>query len=1016
MKNLKKVIALVAVFAMMVSTVAFAATFTDVAETDSYYEAIETLNKLSILTGDPADENGDAAFRPNDTITRAEVAAIVCRMQGMNNLSQQNTSFSDVPSTHWASGYIATAESMQIINGYGDGNFGPEDPVLYEQAVKMMMETIGYKPYAMDQGGYPTGYMTAAQRYNVLNGVVGGSIGAEANRGMVAQMTFNAIDTPMMDRYSFASDATYIIYDGTNGYNRRTLLNSALDVSKLRGQITQNNITSFEAATDVDTSSASTIRLYVDDNYDDETNYYEGESYEFYTGESDADSLIGYTVNVYVREDTSNDYATVVSVTPATGRNTVAEFTLDQYDGLDGNYLRYMKNSTDRTATRLNIQSGATIFYNGIAYDGTLESMFGDRESGLVRIDSQRSGKVTALDSDNQSGYDVIFVEIAATGVVEDLSERGILTFKNTVGESGYSNNIRRVEFDADDTTSIINVTQDGEAYDYTQLKEWDVVTIIYNSAQPNVYDIRVLGESAIQGTITEVSSSDTSADNKAYRIGDNRYDVAADFYSNGTLRAGSAGTFYIDEYGKLVAYDRTNLPDGSTGSISDNYAYVLDAVSQLGTWNDGEVTLQVIDKDGRVWQSIFASTVTIENAYYNDTLRTLFPELTEDDPDINSFKIADEEGTEGEDIAEALVGQMITYRLDSNNYFRTITLPTEDNADNAGYTLTSSGLKENVEYDEEDMSLGNVDLNDTTKVFFINDGAGTAAPGTTADRDESMVGSVAELAEDTYNYIAYDVDENSNIAAAVVVYNKTVGISPATGLAYIISVGTANVDDDQVFAVRYYQDGEEQYRYTDPDLDDTDLNENTVPGSIFKFGIQNDRIKNVQTLLTFDGTVRDEITSWSDKAGQPNVKTFEQPSNSKEATYFGAVVEKTSNTRVYIQPVDETGILDLSVEPMRISLSGSDIEYYLYDPELSRDNRFDLGSAGDISKPDAALLGTGEDDSEPVVDVVIDGVSGSHESPVYGMMEYLFVREYDGDVMEVVIYLAHDYKYNFAD
>lgn len=1015
MKNLKKVIALVAVFAMMVSTVAFAATFTDVAETDSYYEAIETLNKLSILTGDPADENGDAAFRPNDTITRAEVAAIVCRMQGMNNLAQQNTSFTDVPSTHWASGYIATAESMQIINGYGDGNFGPEDPVLYEQAVKMMMETIGYKPYAMDQGGYPTGYLTAAQRYNVLNGVVGGSIGAEANRGMVAQMTFNAIDTPIMDRYSFGSDATYIIYDGTNGYNRMTLLSRDLDVSKLRGQITQNNVTDFSGPVDVDTSSASTIRLYVDDNYDDETNYYEGESYQFYTGDSNADELLGYTVNVYVREDSSNDYATVVSVTPATGRNTVAEFTLDQYDGLDGNYLRYMKNSTDRTATRLNIQSGAAIFYNGIAYgsgETALEDMFGD--GGLVQVDSLYSGKVTALDSDNQSGYDVIFVEIAATGVVEELSTRGVLTFKNTVGSRTNMNNITRISFDEDDTTTIINVTQDGEPYDYTQLTEWDVVTIIYNSTQPNVYDIRVLGDTAIQGTITEVSSSDTSSDTKAYRIGDNRYDVADGFYSNGTLRAGAAGTFYIDEYGKLVAYDRTNLPADVEGSISDNYAYVLDGVSQKGTWDDAEGTLQVLDKNGEVWTSIFASTVTIENAFTDSTLASMF-NLDEDDPDITSFKIADATTAEAEAVIGALVGQMITYRLDSSNRFRTITLPTNDKADNAGYTLTSSGLSTD-EYDEEDMSLGSVDLNDTTYVFFIN-GDGTISVGDPADRDASVIGTAAELGDSLeYEYIAFDVDENSGIAAAVVVYNADVGISPSAGLAYIISVGTANVDDDQVLAVRYYQDGEEQYKYTDPDLVNDDLTANTVPGSVFKFGLRNDRISSARTMLTFDGTVRNEITSWSDHAGEPNVDKFEQPANSKEVTYFGAVVDKTSNSRVFIQQIDDSGLVDPSAEVIRISLTDSNINYYLYDPELSRDNRFDIGSAGDIYAPEDGLVGTINSEDNPVMDVVIDGVSGSQTAPVYGMMEYIFVREYDGDTAEVIIYMPHEYDFDFAN
>ena len=81
MRNLKKVIALIAVFAMMVSTVAFAATFGDVKEGDNYYEAIETLNKLGILTGDDENNDGVMEYRPNDSITRAEITVIVARIQ-----------------------------------------------------------------------------------------------------------------------------------------------------------------------------------------------------------------------------------------------------------------------------------------------------------------------------------------------------------------------------------------------------------------------------------------------------------------------------------------------------------------------------------------------------------------------------------------------------------------------------------------------------------------------------------------------------------------------------------------------------------------------------------------------------------------------------------------------------------------------------------------------------------------------------------------------------------------------
>ena len=72
MKNLKKVLALVIVFAMMMSTVAFAGAFPDVADDAAYASAIETLASLGFFTGD---DNGN--FNPDATITRAEYSVIV---------------------------------------------------------------------------------------------------------------------------------------------------------------------------------------------------------------------------------------------------------------------------------------------------------------------------------------------------------------------------------------------------------------------------------------------------------------------------------------------------------------------------------------------------------------------------------------------------------------------------------------------------------------------------------------------------------------------------------------------------------------------------------------------------------------------------------------------------------------------------------------------------------------------------------------------------------------------------
>ena len=308
MRNLKKVIALIAVFAMMVSTVAFAATFGDVKEGDNYYEAIETLNKLGILTGDDENNDGVMEYRPNDSITRAEITVIVARIQGQTGaVAQADTVFTDVPSTYWASGYIASATNQGIINGYGDGTFGPDDKVLYEDVIKMLMETLGYKPYAQNNGGYPTGYILAAQRQSVLKNVVGGAEGTEATRGQVAQMTYNAIDTPLMERYVYGGEAQYVIWDGESWSPRKTLMNQALGINKLKGVVTENEVTALDAAVQIDTDATQQIKLYVEDNYlgsNDTNSDYEVDSvYPFYTGDTNAADYLGYDVVLYAQDN-----------------------------------------------------------------------------------------------------------------------------------------------------------------------------------------------------------------------------------------------------------------------------------------------------------------------------------------------------------------------------------------------------------------------------------------------------------------------------------------------------------------------------------------------------------------------------------------------------------------------------------------------------------------------------------------------------------------------------------------
>jgi hypothetical protein len=241
MKSLKRVLALAVVFAMVLSAMPMAmaaTTFSDVSGESA--KVVDALVGLGIITG--YDEDGTMLFKGDQTITRAEFATIICRLIGMGDSasSTRNTEFTDVPSTHWASGYIQTAaDTNGIINGYGDGTFGPEDKITYEQAVKMIVCALGYQTKAEEEGTYPAGYIFVAKTIGLTDGVTG-AVGQEATRMLVANLLYNSLDTALMQKIVSGTKSSYYgIFDGEEYTPRKTVLSEYLGAVKLGGVLEQ---------------------------------------------------------------------------------------------------------------------------------------------------------------------------------------------------------------------------------------------------------------------------------------------------------------------------------------------------------------------------------------------------------------------------------------------------------------------------------------------------------------------------------------------------------------------------------------------------------------------------------------------------------------------------------------------------------------------------------------------------------------------------------------------------------
>lgn len=99
----------------------YSSTFNDVAKDCWAANYIGYMQQFDIVTG-----YEDGSFRPDAPVTRAEFAAIASRFE---KLTQGSASFTDVPDTHWAVKYINFAATRGWVTGYEDGTFKPEHSI-----------------------------------------------------------------------------------------------------------------------------------------------------------------------------------------------------------------------------------------------------------------------------------------------------------------------------------------------------------------------------------------------------------------------------------------------------------------------------------------------------------------------------------------------------------------------------------------------------------------------------------------------------------------------------------------------------------------------------------------------------------------------------------------------------------------------------------------------------------------------------------------------------------------------
>lgn len=150
---------------------ALAASFPDVAEDHKNYQAIEYLDEKEIIQG-----YKDGTFGPNNLVKRSEAIKILVEAFDLEVKEKYEGFFPDVKSDQWFFKYVMAGYEKQIIKGYEDGNFKPDEKVNLAETLKMLSlaakisapEVKDFVFVDVDKDQWFAGYSLYAKEHNLI--------------------------------------------------------------------------------------------------------------------------------------------------------------------------------------------------------------------------------------------------------------------------------------------------------------------------------------------------------------------------------------------------------------------------------------------------------------------------------------------------------------------------------------------------------------------------------------------------------------------------------------------------------------------------------------------------------------------------------------------------------------------------------------------------------------------------------------------------------------------------------
>ena len=535
MSKLKKAISWMLIAMMLLATSAFSGVFAEEAEPENPLasgipiaeEDYQTAQKLSAIGVIETVEDQKLA----EYLTRGDMIGILMDYLNFENVSSGGgtTPFLDVSAFDSQTGAYSVLHKAGYITGDENKMYRPNDLLTYNEAVTFIVNAMGYKMFAVRNGGYPEGYLYTANKYGMLENLRGNG-----------KSPIPYCDLYRMIDNSLEADAVVQRVFDANGNGDVQLqqgvsvLEELYGVKLLKGIVTGNENTRLYA------SGSERIGQF----------QIEIENVVYDTPEQEYAQLLGRSVTAYA-EKTEDGEPDIIYLEENAGKNSL--FTLQAEDLLpeksSTNAIYY--EDEDNKERHIDVDSNSlTVIYNGKSYN----------TYGSFKQILPKNGYIEGLDNNGDDAVDVLFVYEYRNIVVGTVDRQNYKIYDK------YTNEPLLADTEEDDVRIY---DMDGGSKSSGSIMKDDVLTVMETKNEDDYALVIIYIQSeTVEGTIDEVTDGKYLIDDTYYEVADN-LNTYIEAEKLGALKAGVSGVFYLDRAGKIANYERSEVMGMTYGFVA---------------------------------------------------------------------------------------------------------------------------------------------------------------------------------------------------------------------------------------------------------------------------------------------------------------------------------------------------------------------------------------------------------------------------------------------------------------